>query len=97
MIQITDELIDYLADLSKLKIEANEKASYKNDLQQIITFMDKLEEINTDGVTPLIHMSPRVNVLRDDEVKGSISRLDAMKNAPANDGTFFKVPKVIDK
>ena len=60
-------------------------------------YHDKLNELNTEGVEPLLHMTDAINVLREDEVKGSISREEALKNAPDTDGTFFRVPKVIKK
>ena len=63
----------------------------------MISFIEKLKELNTDGVAPLLHMSSNVNMLRDDVVQGSVSREEALKNAPDTDGTFFKVPKVIKK
>jgi aspartyl-tRNA(Asn)/glutamyl-tRNA(Gln) amidotransferase subunit C len=55
----------------------------------------KLNELDTTGVEPLLHMSDEINVLREDEVKGSISREEALKAAPLHDEQFFKVPKVI--
>ena len=63
----------------------------------MIEFADKLNELNLDGVEPLLHMSEEANVLREDEIKGSISREEALKNAPEHDDQFFKVPKVIKK
>jgi len=63
----------------------------------MIAFVEKLNELDTTGVEPLLHMSDEVNVLREDEVKGSISREEALKNAPLHDEQFFKVPKVIRK
>lgn len=67
----------------------------KNDLQQMIGFVEKLNELNLDGVEPMLFMSKEVNVLREDEIKGSVTRAEALKNAPLHDGQFFKVPKVI--
>jgi aspartyl-tRNA(Asn)/glutamyl-tRNA(Gln) amidotransferase subunit C len=63
----------------------------------MIHFVEKLDELNLEGAEPLLHMSSEINVLREDEIKGSISREDALKNAPAHDDKFFKVPKVIKK
>ncbi|MGC4037217.1 MAG: Asp-tRNA(Asn)/Glu-tRNA(Gln) amidotransferase subunit GatC [Chitinophagaceae bacterium] len=95
--EVNDALIDKLAHLARLKFEASEKNEIKTDLQKMISFVEKLNELDTTGVAPLLHMSNEVNVLRDDEVKGSISREEALKNAPAHDDQFFKVPKVIKK
>jgi aspartyl-tRNA(Asn)/glutamyl-tRNA(Gln) amidotransferase subunit C len=95
--EVNDVLVDKLANLAKLKFDAAEKEDIKNDLQKMIAFVEKLNELDTTGVEPLLHMTDEVNVLRDDEVKGSISREEALKNAPLHDEQFFKVPKVIKK
>jgi aspartyl-tRNA(Asn)/glutamyl-tRNA(Gln) amidotransferase subunit C len=95
--QVTDELIDKLAHLSRLKFEAKEKEEIKKDLENMIAFIDKLNELDTSGVKPLTHMTAATNVLREDEVKGSASREQALKNAPLHDGKFFKTPKAIKK
>jgi aspartyl-tRNA(Asn)/glutamyl-tRNA(Gln) amidotransferase subunit C len=95
--EVNDALIDKLAHLARLKFDASEKDEIKNDLQKMIAFVEKLNELDTTGVEPLLHMSDEINVLREDEVKGSISREDALKNAPLHDEQFFKVPKVIRK
>jgi aspartyl-tRNA(Asn)/glutamyl-tRNA(Gln) amidotransferase subunit C len=94
---VNDEMIDKLANLARLEFGAKEKEEIKNDLEQMIVFIDKLNELDTTGVEPLLHMSENINVLREDEVSGTLSREDALKNAPMHDGQFFKVPKVIKK
>ncbi len=93
--EVNDALVEKLARLSKLRFSDAEKAAIKNDLQQMIGFVEKLNELNLEGVEPLLHLSEEVNVLRDDEVKGSITREAALQNAPLHDNQFFKVPKVI--
>lgn len=93
--QVNDDLINNLSKLARLEFNAGEKEEIKNDLQKMIAFIDKLNELDTTGVEPLLHMSDNINLLREDEVKGSISREDALKNAPVHDEQFFKVPKVI--
>ena len=95
--EVNDALVEKLANLSRLKFDDTQKESIKNDLQNMIQFVEKLNELDTTGVEPLLHMSDNVNVLREDEVKGSIDRTDGLKNAPVQDGVFFKVPKVIKK
>ena len=95
--EVNDALVNKVAHLARLKFDASEKESIKKDLQNMIAFADKLNELNLDGVEPMIHMSDEVNVLREDEVKGSVSRSEALKNAPSHDEQFFKVPKVIKK
>jgi aspartyl-tRNA(Asn)/glutamyl-tRNA(Gln) amidotransferase subunit C len=95
--EVNDALVDKVAHLARLKFDDSEKESIKKDLQNMIAFADKLNELNLDGVEPMIHMSDEVNVLRDDVVQGSVSRENALKNAPEHDDKFFKVPKVIKK
>ena len=95
--EVNDQLVDKLAHLSRLQFTETEKAGIKNDLQRMIGFVEKLNELDLTGVEPLIHMSPEVNVLREDEIRGSISRKSALSNAPLHDEQFFKVPKVIKK
>lgn len=95
--EVNDDLINNLAQLARLEFNDAERDEIKNDLQKMIAFIDKLNELDTTGVEPLLHMSENVNVLREDEVKGSISQEDALRNAPLHDEQFFKVPKVIKK
>ena len=95
--EVNDQLINNLAKLSHLSFSEEERKEIKADLQEMITFIEKLKEVNTEGVEPLLHMSSNVNVLRDDVVEGSVSREEGLRNAPDTDGTFFKVPKVIKK
>ena len=93
--EVNDALVEKLANLARLKFNDAEKQEIKNDLQRMIVFVEKLNELELENVEPLLHMSEEVNVLRDDEVKGSVSRAEALKNAPSHDDEFFKVPKVI--
>ncbi len=92
---VNDELVDKLANLARLEFNAEEKEEIKKDLQKMIGFIDKLNELDTTGVEPLLHMSDNVNILREDEITGMISQEEALKNAPFHDEQFFKVPKVI--
>jgi aspartyl-tRNA(Asn)/glutamyl-tRNA(Gln) amidotransferase subunit C len=95
--EVNDTLVDKIAHLARLQFNDVEKESIKSDLQKMIAFVEKLNELDTTGVAPLLHMSDNINVLREDEIKGSISREDGLKNAPLRDDSFFKVPKVIKK
>ena len=63
----------------------------------MVAFVEKLNEVDTEGIAPLLHITNNVNVLRDDEVQGSCTQQEALKNAPKTDGTYFLVPKVIKK
>ena len=93
--EVNDQMVEKLAHLSRLQFNETEKAEIRNDLQRMIGFVEKMSELNLDAVEPLLFMSDETNVLREDEIKGSISREDALKNAPLHDEHFFKVPKVI--
>ena len=95
--QVDDKLVDDLAHLSRLRFNAAEKESIRKDMEKIIGFVEKLNELDTTGVEPLRHMSQVMNVMRPDEVQGSIDRSTGLSNAPLNDGTFIKVPKVITR
>lgn len=95
--EVNDALVDKLANLARLHFDEGEKAGIKNDLQKMIQFVEKLNELDTTGVLPLLHVSENINVLREDEIRGSISPEEALKNASSHDGQFFKVPKVIKK
>jgi aspartyl-tRNA(Asn)/glutamyl-tRNA(Gln) amidotransferase subunit C len=95
--ELNDALVDKLANLARLKFDATEKKEIKNDLQKMIQFVEKLNELDTTGVKPLLHMSDNINILRADEVKSSISREQGLQNAALHDDRFFKVPKVIKK
>ena len=95
--EVNNKLIQDIAKLSKLKFDDSAEEKMKADLEKMLAFVDKLNEIDTEGVDPLIYMSEEVNVLREDIVTGSITREEALKNAPNSDGVFFKVPKVIRK
>ena len=94
---ISNELIDKLADLAKLNFEGEEKEKIKADLQKIVGFIDKLGELDTENIEPLIFMSDAVNVLREDVVHQSITHEEALLNAPKKDSDYFRVPKFLDK
>lgn len=95
--KIDNELVDKLAELSKLEFEAADKEKIKTDLQKILDLVEKLEEVDVTGVEPLIYMTDEKNVLRKDQVQGMVSKADALLNAPQKDSDYFKVPKVIKK
>ena len=95
--EVTDAMVDKLAHLARLQFSETARQEIRADLQQMIGFVEKLAELNLDGVAPLLHVNEEVNVLREDEIKGSVTREEGLKNAPLHDGQFFKVPKVIKK
>lgn len=95
--QVDKKLVSHLAHLSRLTIAPEKMDQLVTDMQDLVGFVEKLNELDTTGTLPLMHMGDACNVLRPDAVNGSISRTVALQNAPAQNGTFFKVPKVIRK
>ena len=95
--QVTDELIEKLARLSMLEFSENEKKEIREDLAKMIAFVEKLNELDTSGIEPLMHMSNEENVLRQDEIGNMLSKEEALQNAPAHNKDYFTVPKVIKK
>jgi len=95
--EINVEIIDKLSSLSKLHFNEEEKKSLQVDLQRMLEFVNKLNEIDTDGVEPLLHITSNTNKLREDIVQNEISHEEALANAFLKDADFFKVPKVIKK
>jgi aspartyl-tRNA(Asn)/glutamyl-tRNA(Gln) amidotransferase subunit C len=95
--EVNETLVQQLADLARLEFSEQEKTEIKGDLQRMITFVDKLNELDTTNVKPLLHMTADRNVLRDDVVVPSITREEGLQNAPAANDQYFKVPKVIKK
>jgi aspartyl-tRNA(Asn)/glutamyl-tRNA(Gln) amidotransferase subunit C len=95
--EVTSEMIDRLAHLARLKFSEEEKNELKTDLERMIEFVEKLKEVNTDNVEPLLHITDAINVLREDEIKQTITKKEALFNVPVTDGNYIKVPKVIKK
>tara|TARA_B110000263_G_C14843004_1_gene300584 strand:+ start:53 stop:343 length:291 start_codon:yes stop_codon:yes gene_type:complete len=95
--KIDNQLIEDLARLAKLKFDKQAIEKMKADLESILGFVDKLSEIDTEGVDPLIYLSEELNVLRTDEIGEEITQEDALKNAPEKDSDYFKVPTVLKK
>ena len=95
--EITNKLIQDIAALAKLEFDEKSAEQMKADLGKIIGFFDKLSEVDTDGVEPLIYLSEEVSVLRKDEIKAVVSQVEALKNAPEKDSDYFKVPTILKK
>ncbi len=93
---IVDEaLIAKLANLSKLEFDMEGTEAIKQDLTKILSFMEKLNELNTDGVEPLVYINEDTNVFREDEVNYPITKEEALMNAPIKDKDYIKVPKFV--
>ncbi len=95
--KIDDKLIADLASLAKLSFDEKSSKNMQDDLKKIIGFIDKLSEINTENVKPLIYLSEELNVLRTDDNIENISQEQALTNAPEKDSDYILVPKVLDK
>ena len=94
--KIDKQTLDKLAHLSRLEINEKDEPKLIQDLSNIVTFVEKLNEVNTDGIEPLTTMSNEVNALREDEVSGHLTHEEVLRNAPVKDKDFFRVPKVIE-
>lgn len=95
--EVTEALVDKLANLARLSFNPEEKAAIREDLSRMIGFVDQLNQVNTDGVPPLMHMSDGGNRLREDQPQGSIARDIALAAAQRSKDPYFTVPKVIQK
>lgn len=89
---ITDELLEKMARLSRLRIAPNERESMRDDFQRMVDFVDKLREVDTEGVEPLTYMTDGVHVLADDTPETPLPVSEVLKNAPDATDTSFKVP-----
>ena len=94
---VTIKDVEHIAKLAKLNFSEEEKVKFTEQFNEILSFMEKLNELDTSKVEPLSHVIELQNVFRDDAVKPSLPTEDALKNAPAKTERFFKVPKVINK
>lgn len=93
--KIDDKLIDNLTELSKLEFDEKSKEELKGNLQKILDLVEQLNELDTEGVEPLVYMTENRNIFREDKVEQYITKEDALKNAPDKDSDYIKVPKVI--
>ncbi|MCU0445300.1 MAG: Asp-tRNA(Asn)/Glu-tRNA(Gln) amidotransferase subunit GatC [Microscillaceae bacterium] len=93
---INTDTLHKIANLARLEFEPADEAKLLADLNKILDWVAMLQEVNTEGVEPLIHLSEEVNVFRADVVQNQIEREKALWNAPQKDEEYFKVPKVLD-
>ena len=94
-VTITD--VDKIAKLAKLKFNDEEKSKLQKDLNKILEYIDQLNKLDLENVEPLENINETQNVLRKDKEYMWLTTEEALKNAPAKTGKFFKVPKVLDK
>ena len=93
--KIDTELVDKLAELSKLQFNESDKAETIKNLDKIVAMISKIDELNLDGVEPLKYMTSEHNLWRDDIIRSEISKEEVLMNAPLKDSDFIKVPKVL--
>ena len=96
MAKISKEQILHTADLATLTISEEEAEMYSTQLTEIITFTEKIQNINTDGVKPTIYGSNNDNILREDKAERTITQEEALKNAPSKEDGQFKVPSIME-
>ena len=99
---VSEKDVSYVADLAHLELTAEERARMLKDLNSILGYIERLNQLDTADVEPMAQVASRYGVgaghaMREDELKPSLPHDEAIKNAPQTDGTFFKVPKVIEK
>ena len=95
--KVNEQLIGHLSHLARLQFDEQAGQEMVHDLNRILGFVEKLEEVNTEGVEPLIYMTDETNILRDDAVLQTITQDEALKNAPRKDSDYFRVPRFIDQ
>jgi aspartyl-tRNA(Asn)/glutamyl-tRNA(Gln) amidotransferase subunit C len=94
--KIDRKTIEYIANLSRIDLSNQEKEIFIHQLSDILVYIDKLNQLNTQDVKPMAYSINTTNVLRDDKLEPPLSREDVLVNAPSAMGVFFKVPKVIE-
>ena len=93
---ITRDQVDYVAHLSRLALSDEEKGRFAQQLDAILGYVEKLNELDTGNVEPLVHIAPRANVFRADQAGESLPREEALRNAPERSEGCFLVPRIID-
>lgn len=96
MSKITRDDVAYVAGLARLRLDDAATDRLVREMGDILSYMDKLNELDTEGVEPMMHALEMTNVFREDVVGASLSREEALKNAPQHDGEYFLVPQIID-
>ena len=93
--KITKKEVEHVANLARLNLSAGELETMTGQLDNILSYVDKLEELDTSDVTPTTHVFSVSNAFREDIIKESLTQEEAVKNGPEQNGEFFQVPKVI--
>ncbi len=95
-VKITKEQVEHVAKLARLNLTEAEKERLTGEMENIIAFADKLNELDTSGIEPTAHVIPMQNVFREDVVKPSFDREKILANAPSQEDGCYKVPKIVD-
>jgi aspartyl-tRNA(Asn)/glutamyl-tRNA(Gln) amidotransferase subunit C len=94
--KVTKETIQHVADLSRLNLAESEIEKLTQEMESILSYVDKLNELDTSNIKPMEHVIPMKNVLREDVSKKSYDREKILENAPTYQDGCFKVPKVVE-
>lgn len=94
--KINRELLDKMAHLARLEFDEKDAEKMMQDMTNIVEWVEKLKEVNTEGIEPLTTMSYEINALREDEVKDHLDHDRALLHAPKKDDNYFRVPKVLE-
>ena len=89
--------VERVAGLARLSFNPNEKVKIQDDLNKIVVYFEKLNEVDTAGVEPLVFMVDEINAFREDVSRLEITREEALKNAPQKNSDYFKVPKFLER
>ena len=94
--QVDKETLRKIAHLARLEFEEKDEEEMIDSLTEILSWVEQLEEVDTEGVEPLTTMSKEVNVLREDKASNKLDQQSALQSAPKSDSTYFRVPKVLE-
>ncbi len=94
--QITKNLVEYVAELSRIKLDEASTEKMQKELGAIVDYMEILNQLDTEGVEPLSHVFSITNVMREDEVAESYDRAEILQNAPEHTDETFIVPKTVE-
>ena len=95
--KLTQQEVEYVANLARIQVNESETEQLSHQLSSILTYMEELNQVDTEGVTPMASVVSQANVLRDDEVRESVPQDKAVANAPAAKDGMFQVPKIISE
>ena len=96
MARVSKQEVEHIANLAQLTLDDAAQDRLVGELNEILTYVEKLGEIDTANVEPMMHALQQTNVFRDDVAGGSLDREEALRNAPKSDGEYFIVPRILD-